>query len=101
MHGAASAIQDFSQASLQRPVGRSYMTLSCTQNRILSNQSGSSTPMEACVTIQCWHRHLDLESVSALRDTLSMIRCSLSSHPYCLFSISQGERIAHPMSTHI
>ena len=49
--------------------GRSFMTQACTQNRMLSNQNGSSTRTEACAKIRCWHQYLDLENGSAPGDT--------------------------------
>jgi hypothetical protein len=75
-------------------VGRSFTTRSCTQSRMPSNQSDSSTQMEACVRIRYCHRHLDLENGSALGDTWPIPRCLLLLLLCSQFSTSRRAKTA-------
>ena len=74
---------------LKRFVGPSFITLTHTQNQILSYQSDTSTQMEACVMIRYWDHYMDLENVSAPGGTWLMLRylCSL-----LLFSLVSTSR---------
>lgn len=65
------------------------MTLPHTQNQILSNQSDTSTQMEACVMIRYRDHYMGLENVFAPGGTWPMLRYLL---PWLLFSLLSTSR---------